>query len=111
MSRHTGQTSSKLDTNSEDIHLAVLAQLNNCLMHEILPFKVTNYQNQDELNLLLNTAKQLIYHYFGVQQQLLLTLTDKASQVSRTGFQSYLIEIYGAQIRKCSILFYLPSSH
>ena len=59
-------------------------------MHKILPFKIAQYHHQDELNLLLNTAKQLIYHYFAVEQQLLLSLPDKVSQVSPTAFLSNL---------------------
>ena len=105
MSRHTGQTSSETDTHSEEFELAVLTQKNKRLMHENLPFKIAQNQQQDELNLLLNTANQLIYHYFAVEQQSLLSLPDRASQVSRTAFRSCLIKIYGAQLTKSSILF------
>ena len=91
----TGQTSSKSDTHSEELHLALLTQQNKRPMSQILPFKITQHQHQDEINLLLNAAKQLKYHYFAVEQQPLLSLPDKASQVSRTAFLLYLIEIYG----------------
>ena len=57
MSRHSGQRSSKTDTHSEELQLDVLTQQNKRLMHEILPFKIAQYQHQDDLNLLLNTAK------------------------------------------------------
>ena len=64
------------------------------LMHEILPLKIAQYQQQNELNLLLNTAIHPINHYFAVEQQPLLYLPEKASQVSRIAFIYYLIEIY-----------------
>ena len=35
MSRHNGQTSSKLNPNSDELQLAVLIQHNKTLMHEI----------------------------------------------------------------------------
>ena len=69
------------------------------------PYETKHYQQQDELNLFLNVAKHLEYHYFEAEQQPLLFLPDKASQVSRTAFLSYLIEIYRAQLTKGSILF------
>ena len=73
-------------------------------MHEIPTFRVNTLSIQDEINLLLNTAKQLRYHYFGVeQQQTLLSLLDSSSQVSGTNLLSYLIEICGAQVTKGSI--------
>ena len=68
MSRHTGQKSSKSDTYSKDLQLAVPTQQKRPI-HEILPFQIAQYQHQDELNLLLNTAKQLKYPYFAVEQQ------------------------------------------
>ena len=87
MSRHFEQTSSNLDTYSEKLQLAVPTQLNKRLMHEILPCKITKYQNQDEIYLLLITTKQFNFHYFTVEQQLLLSLPEKASQVSQTVFR------------------------
>ena len=75
----------------------VLTQQNNRLMHEILAFKITHYQNENEINLLLNTAKQRNCQYFAVEQQTLLSL--------RTAFLLYLIEIYGTQITKGTTLF------
>ena len=94
MSRHTGLTSSKPETHSDELQLAIPTKKNKLLMHEILPLKVAQYQQQDELNLLLNTTIHLIYHYFAVEQQPLLSLPEKASQVSRIAFIYYLIEIY-----------------
>ena len=61
--------------------------------------------------MLLNTAKQLKYHYFAVEQQPHFFLTEKASQVSRTAFLSYLVEIYGAQVTKGSVLFRLTNKY
>ena len=58
-----------------------------------------------ELNILLITAKQLKYHYFAIKQQPHLSLPEKASQFSRTAFFSYLVEIYGTQLTKGSVLF------
>ena len=104
MSRHTGQNSSKPDPHSDASQLVVLTQHNKRLMHDFLSFKITQYQHQDELNLLLNTARLPKYHYFAVEQQHLLSLPDKASQDSRSDFLSYLTKIYGAQIAKGSIL-------
>ena len=61
---------------SDELQLAVLTQQNNRLTREIQPFEVKHYQHQDELNILLNTAKQLKYHYFAVEQQPHLSLPD-----------------------------------
>ena len=58
MSRHNGQTSSKLDTNSEKLQLAVRTQQHKLLVHKIFSFKIAQYQHQDEMNLLLNTSKR-----------------------------------------------------
>ena len=66
MNHHIGQTSSKTDTHSDELQLVVLTQQNKRLLRDILPFGVKHYRHQDELNLLLNTAKQLKYHYFAV---------------------------------------------
>ena len=56
----------------------------------------------------MNTAKQLKYHCFAIEQQPLLTLQDEASRItfiSRITFLSYFIEIYGAELTNGSILF------
>ena len=105
MDHHIDQPPCHVPTNSDELQLAVLTQQNKRLIHEILPFEVKHYQHQDELNILLNTAKQLKYHYFAIEQQPHLSLPEKASQVSRTAFLSYLIEIYGTQLTKGSVLF------
>ena len=105
MDHHINQPSSRLPTLSDEIQQAVLTQQNKRLTREILPFEVKHYQHQDELNIPLNTTKQLKYRYFAVEQQPHLSLREKASQVSRTAFLSYLIEIYGTQLTKGSILF------
>ena len=89
---------------SDELQLAVLKQHNACLLKEVLPFTIKNYQHQDELNMLLYTAKQLKYHYFAVGHQPHLNLQEKASQVSRTAFLSYLVEIYGTQHTQGSVL-------
>ena len=86
MNQHTGQISSYLNTRTDELQLAVLTQQNKRLTRETLPLEVKHYQHQAELNLLLNIAKQLKYHYFAVEQQTLLSLTEKASQVSLTAF-------------------------
>ena len=78
MSSDTGQTSSNLDTHSEEFQLLVPTQQNKRLIHKILPFKITQFQKQDELNLMLDTAKQLKNHYFAVELQVVLSLPDKA---------------------------------
>ena len=67
------------------------------------------YQHQDELNVLLNTEKQLRYHYFAVEQQPHLSLPEKASEVSRNAFLLYLVEIYGTQLTQGSLLFICDS--
>ena len=105
MNKYNVQTSSNTNTHSDELQLGVLTQQNKRLQRDILPFEASHYQHQDELNLLLNVANQLKYHYFAVERQPLLFLPDKESQVSRTAFLSYLIEIYGAQLTKGSILF------
>ena len=74
-------------------------------MHEILSFQIIQYQHHEELNLLLNTAKQINYHCFLLQQQPIFSLSEKASQVSRTALLSHLIAFDEAQLTKWSILF------
>ena len=86
MDRHVDQPSSNVPTHPDELQLAVLKQQNKHLKRDILPFEVKHYQYQDEINVLLNTAKQLKYHYFAVEQQPLLSLPEKASQVSRIAF-------------------------
>ena len=105
MDHHIDQPSSHVRTHSDELQLAVLTQQNRRLTREIVPFEVKQYQHQNELNILLNTAKQLKYHYFAVEQQPHLSLPEKASHVSRTAFLSYLVEIYGTQLTKGSVLF------
>ena len=56
MSRHTGQTSSKLDSHSDQIQLAVPTQRKKTPIHEIASIKNEQYQHQIELNLLQNNA-------------------------------------------------------
>ena len=102
---HIDQSSSHVPTHSDELQLAVLTQQNKRLTREILPFKVKHYQHQEELNILLNTAKQLKSHYFAIEQQPQLSLPEKASQVSRTAFLSYLVEFYGTKLTKGSVLF------
>ena len=82
MGHHIDQPSSHLPTHSDELQLVVLTQQNKRLTREILPFEVKHYQHQDELNILLNTAKQLKYNYFAREQQPHLSLPEKASQVS-----------------------------
>ena len=105
MHHHIDQPTSHVPTHSDELQLAVLTQPNNCLIREILPFEVKHYQHQDGLSILLNSAKQLKYHSFAIKQQPQLSLPEKASQVSRTAFLSYLVEIYGTQFTKGSVLF------
>ena len=101
MDHHLDQPSAHVPTHSDKLQLVVLIQQNRRLKLEILPFEFKHYQHQDELNKLLNTAKQLEYHYFGIEQQPHIALPEKASQVSQTAFRSHLIEIYGTQHTKC----------
>ena len=105
MDQYTDQSSSNLPMHLGELQLAVLKQNKTCLLKEVVPSKVKNYQHQDELNMLLNTAKQLKYHYFAAEQQPHLNLQERASQVSRTAFLSYLVEIYGNQLTQGSVLF------
>ena len=105
MDHHLDQPSSNTPTQSDELQLAVLAQQKRRLAREIPPFEVKHYQHQDEYNIILNIANQIKYHFFAVEQQPLLYLPEKASQVSRTAFFSYLVEIYGAQLTKGSVLF------
>ena len=74
MDHCTDQSASNIPTHSDELQIEVFTQQNTRLTHEILPFKVSNYQHQGELNILLNTSKQLKYHYFAVEQQLHLYL-------------------------------------
>ena len=104
MDHHIDQPSSHVSTHSDELQLAVPTQQNKRITRETLPFEVEHYRHQDELKILLNTAKQLKCHCFTVEQQLLLSLPEKASQVPRTAFLSYLVEIYGSQLTKGSVL-------
>ena len=94
MDHHIDQPSSNIPTHSDELQLAVFTQQKKRLTRKILPFEVRCYKHQDELNILLHTAKQLKYHYFAVEQQPLLSLAEKASLVSGTAFLSCLVEIY-----------------
>ena len=69
MDHHIDQASSIVPTHSEELQLVVPTQQNKRLTREILPFEVKHYQHQDELNIHLNTAKQLKYHYVTKEQQ------------------------------------------
>ena len=91
MDHHVDQPSSNVPTHSDRLQLIVLTQQNKRLTRDILPFEVKHYQHQDKLNNFLNTAKQHKYHFFSVEQQLLLSLPEKASQVSRTAFLSSFV--------------------
>ena len=42
-------------------------QQNKRLQRDISPFEAKHYQHQDEVNLVLNIAKQLKYHYFALE--------------------------------------------
>ena len=72
MSFHTGQTSIKSDSYSDQMKLAVPTQRNKALIHETLPFKNAQYQPQDELILLQNTAasqsRKESLHYMARQE-------------------------------------------
>ena len=105
MDHQVHQPFSNVPTRSDELQLTVRTQQHKRFTRNILPFEFKHYQHQDEINILLNTANQLKYHYFAVEQQPLLSLPEKASQVSRTAFLSYLVEIYGAQLTKCYVLF------
>ena len=105
MDHHIDQPYSHVPTHSDELQLAVLTQQNKRITRETLPFEVEHYRHQDELKILLNTAKQLICHCFTVEQLLLLSLPETESHVSRTSFLSYLVEIYGSQLTKGSVLF------
>ena len=104
MDQHPEQSSSNYQIHSEELQLAFLTQQNRRLRPEISPFEVKHYQH-DELNILLNIAKELKTHYFALEQHPFLSLPEKASQVSRTAILSHLIEIHGAQHTKGSMLF------
>ena len=84
MKHYTGQTSFNTNTHSLELQLAVLRTSASNVIFP--PFEAKHYQHQDELNLFLSVAKHLKYHSFAAEQQPLLSLPDKASQVSRTAF-------------------------
>ena len=105
MDNHPEQSSPNYQAHSDELQLVVLTQQNRSLMSDISPFDIKEYQNQDELNILLNIAKQLKTHYFSLEQQSFLFLPEKASHIFRTAFLSYLIEIYNKQLKKGAILF------
>ena len=70
MGHHIDQPSSHVPTHLDELQLAVLTQQKRRLTSEDLPFDVKHYEHQDKLNTLLNTAKQLKYHYFAVEHNL-----------------------------------------
>ena len=76
MSHHTGQTSLKSGSHSDELQLALFTQQNKRLSHKILPFQITQYQHQDEF---LNKANTLKYHCIAIEQQPLLSLPKKIS--------------------------------
>ena len=82
MDHRVDQPSSNVPTHLDELQLAVLTPDNKRLTRENLPFEVKYYRHQDDLNILLNTAKQLKYHSFAIEQQPPLSLPENASQVS-----------------------------
>ena len=84
MSHHNGQTSSIADTNSENNPLPILRQEENRLINDIKAFEKTNFQKAVELILLLNTELPLKNHYFGIEQQPVLCMPEKASEIALT---------------------------
>ena len=77
MDHHPEQSSSNYQAHSDELQLVVLTQQNRRLMTEISPFDIKQYhQNQDELNILLNIAKQLKTNYFALEQEPFLSLPD-----------------------------------
>ena len=79
MDHHINQPSSHVPKHLDELELAVLTQQNRRLKREFLPFEVKHYQHPDQLNILLNTAKQLNYDYFAVEQPSHFSLPEKAS--------------------------------
>ena len=69
MDNHPEHSSPNYQAHSDELQLVVLTQQNRSLMSDISPFDIKQYQNQDELNILLNIAKQLKTHYFSLEQQ------------------------------------------
>ena len=59
MDHHVDQPSSHEQTHLDEIELVVLTQKKKRLTCKTLPFDFKLYQHHDELNILLNTAKQL----------------------------------------------------
>ena len=104
MDQYTDQSSSNLPILSDELQLAVVKQQNTRLTQEILPFTVKHYLHQDELNMLLNTTRQLKYNYFAVEQQPYF-FTRKGITGFTNRLFSYIVEIYGAQLTKGSVLF------
>ena len=74
---------------SDELQLAVLAQQNKRLICDILPFEVKHYQHQDELNILLTTAKQIKFLFCSRA-----TASTLFTRESITCFTSYLSLIF-----------------
>ena len=110
MNHHIGQFSSNIDTHSDELYLVFLTQQNKRLLRGILSFEVNYYRHQDEINLLLQSMKQLKYPYFAVEQQPLISLPGKASQVSRTAFLIINWNLWNST-NKVLNFFYLWSSN
>ena len=86
MNHQVDRTSSQSDSHSDDLQSAVLEQQNKHLLNDFKPFEITRFRSADKIHLLLNTALHLEQHYFGTDQQTLLSLPEKAPQVSRISF-------------------------
>ena len=71
-------------------------------MHEMLPLQITQYQHQEELYLIVNTAEQLKHHFFLYR----ISLSSPYQIKLHKSLPLHLIEIYGAQLAK-AYFFYL----
>ena len=61
MDHHVDQLSSNVPTHSDELQLVVLTQQNKRLTSDILTFEVKHYQDQDDLNILLNTLQNNLF--------------------------------------------------
>ena len=76
MNHHTGQTSSNLDTKSDELQLAILTKQNRRLTREISHFEVKHYQHQDELNLPSETMQYLPIKHNNIEKKIITQRTN-----------------------------------
>ena len=93
------------DTYSDSNQMSTQRQENDYLIQEIKPFEITEIHIVAQLKILPSTTLWLKTHCFNQDQQHFHSLPKNASQIARTAFLSFLIEIYVQDLTKGAIYF------